>query len=148
MTNPARFDPFREMTRFNPFHSAEDFMQEFSMLPSLRGLEAAPRIRIDVSETDQAYIIKTDIPGAKKDDIQVSIDGGTVSIKAAIKEKKEEEMAGNMMRSERYYGEQDRSFTLPREIDDTKVEARYQDGVLALTLPKKAGSTSKPITIQ
>ncbi|HJV75651.1 MAG TPA: Hsp20 family protein, partial [Noviherbaspirillum sp.] len=80
MANLTRFDPFREMMRLDPFRNADDFLKEFSMLPSLRGMEAEPRIRVDVSETDQAFQIKADIPGVKKEDIKVSIEGGTVSI--------------------------------------------------------------------
>ncbi|MGE5648829.1 Hsp20/alpha crystallin family protein [Noviherbaspirillum sp. UKPF54] len=148
MANLTRFDPFREMMRLDPFRNADDFFKEFSMLPSLRGFEPEPRIRMDVSETEQAYTVKADIPGVKKDDIKISIEGNTVSIRAETKEEKQEKMEGNMMRSERYFGEQYRSFTLPQEVDESKAEAKYQDGVLSLTLPKKAGATSKQITIQ
>lgn len=148
MANLTRFDPFREMMRLDPFRNADDFFKEFSMMPSLRGLDAEPRIRMDISETDQSYMVKADIPGVKKDDIKISIEGNTVSIRAEMKEEKQEKMEGNMMRSERYFGEQYRSFTLPQEVDESKAEARYQDGVLSLTLPKKAGATSKQITIQ
>ena len=149
MANLTRFDPFREMMRLDPFRNADDFFREFSMLPSLRGgMEAEPRIRVDVSETDQAYMIKADIPGVKKEDIKISIEGSTVSIRAETREEKQEKMEGNMMRSERYFGEQYRSFSLPQEVDEGKAEAKYQDGVLSLTLPKKAGATSKQITIQ
>lgn len=148
MANLTRFDPFSEMARFDPFRNVDEFFKEFSMMPSLRGMEAEPRIRMDVSETDQAYQVKADIPGVKKEDIKVSIDGNTVSIRAEMKEEKTEKMPGNMMRSERHYGEQFRSFTLPHEVDESKAEAKYQDGVLSLTLPKKAGTTSKQITIQ
>lgn len=148
MANLTRFDPFREMMRLDPFRNTEDFFKEFSMMPSLRGLEPEPRIRMDVSETEQAYMIKADIPGVKKEDIKIAIEGNTVSIRAEMKEEKEEKSAGNMVRSERYYGEQYRSFALPQEVDEGKAEAKYQDGVLSLTLPKKAGATSKQITIQ
>lgn len=148
MANLTRFDPFSEIARLDPFRNVDDFFKEFSMMPSLRGLEAEPRIRMDVSETDQAYQVKADIPGVKKEDIKVSIDGNTVSIRAEMKEEKTEKMSGNMMRSERHYGEQYRSFTLPHEVDESKAEAKYQDGVLSLTLPKKAGTTSKQISIQ
>lgn len=148
MANLTRFDPLREMTRFDPFRTIDDFFKEFSMMPTLRGLEAEPRIRIDVSETDQSYQIKADIPGVKKEDVKVSIDGNVVSIKAEMKEEKEEQMAGNMVRNERHYGELYRSFTLPQDVDEEKAEAKYQDGVLSLTLPKKAGTASKQITIQ
>lgn len=148
MANLTRFDPFGEIARLDPFRSVDDFFKEFSMMPTLRGLEAEPRIRMDVSETDQAYQVKADIPGVKKEDIKVSIDGNTVSIRAEMKEEKTEKMPGNMMRSERHYGEQYRSFTLPHEVDESKAEAKYQDGVLSLTLPKKAGTAGKQITIQ
>lgn len=148
MANLTRFDPFREMMRLDPFRNADDFFKEFSMMPSLRGMEAEPRIRVDVSETDQAFQIKADIPGVKKEDIKVSIEGGTVSIRAEVKSEKEEKTEGNMVRSERYYGEQFRSFSLPQEVDESKAEARYENGVLNLTLPKKEGSAKKQITIQ
>ena len=148
MANLTRYDPFREMARLDPFRNIDDFLKEFSMMPALRGIETEPRIRVDVAETDQAYQIKADIPGVKKDDVKVSIDGNVISIRAEVKEEKEEKMAGNVMRSERHYGEMYRSFTLPQDVDEDKAEAKYQDGVLSLTLPKKAGGTSKQITIQ
>lgn len=148
MANLTRFDPLREMTRFDPFRSIDDFLREFSMMPTLRGFEPEPRIRIDVSETDQSYQVRADIPGVKKEDVKVSIDGNVVSIRAEMKEEKEEQMAGNMMRSERHYGEMYRSFTLPQDVDEEKAEAKYQDGVLSLTLPKKTGTASKQITVQ
>ncbi|WP_136416478.1 Hsp20/alpha crystallin family protein [Herbaspirillum sp. ST 5-3] len=148
MANLTRFDPFSDMMRFDPFRNMDDFFKEFSMMPSLRGMEAEPRIRMDVSETEQAYQIKADIPGVKKEDIKVAIDGNVVSIRAETKEEKEEKMEGNMVRKERHYGEQYRSFTLPQDVDESKVEAKYQDGVLSLMLPKKAGGTTKQITIQ
>lgn len=146
--NLMRFDPLREIARFDPLRSMDDLLREFSVMPSLRGLEPEPRIRMDVEETDQAYQIKAEIPGVKKEDIKIAIDGNNVSISAEVKEEKEEKSAGNMVRSERYYGQQYRSFNLPQDVDDTKAEAKYQDGVLSLSLPKKAGSGGKQLTIQ
>jgi HSP20 family protein len=146
--NLTRFDPLGDMMRFDPYRNIEDFFKEFSMLPSLRGYEAEHRRRMDMSETDQAYQVKADIPGVKKEDIKISVEGNKVSISAEVKEEKEEKQAGNVVRSERYFGQQYRSFLLPQEVDDAKVEAKYQDGVLSLTLPKKPGSTGKQITIQ
>lgn len=146
--NLTRFDPLREMMRFDPFRNTEDFFREFSMMPSLRGFEAEPRIRLDVSETDQAYQIHAEIPGVKKDDIKIAIDGNKVSISAELKEEKEDKTGANMVRSERYYGQQYRSITLPQDVDDSKAEAKYQDGVLSLSLPKKPGAGAKQISIQ
>ncbi|GAB3549810.1 Hsp20/alpha crystallin family protein [Noviherbaspirillum agri] len=146
--NLTRFDPFKEMMRFDPYRNMEDFFKEFSMMPSLHGYEAEPRIRMDVSETDQAYQVKAEIPGVKKDDIKISVEGNKVSIAAEVKQEKEEKSGGNVVRSERYYGQQYRSFMLPQDVDDAKVEAKYQDGILSLTLPKKPGTAGKQITIQ
>ncbi|HVL75328.1 MAG TPA: Hsp20/alpha crystallin family protein [Noviherbaspirillum sp.] len=145
--NLMRFDPMRELTRFDPFRGMDDMLKEFSLAPSLRGLEPEPRIRLDITESDDAYEVKADVPGVKKEDIKISIEGGTVSIRASAREESERK-EGNMMCSERYYGEQYRSFTLPAEVDDSKAEARYQDGVLHLKLPKKEGRTAKQITVQ
>lgn len=146
--NLTRFDPLGEMMRFDPYRNIEDIFKEFSMMPSLRGYEAEPRIRMDVSETEQAYQVKAEIPGAKKEDIKISVEGNKVSITAEVKQEKEEKANGNVVRSERYYGQQYRSFMLPQDVDDAKVEAKYQDGILSLTLPKKPGTSGKQITIQ
>lgn len=146
--NMMRFDPLRDIARFDPFRNMDDFFREFSVMPSLRGFDPEPRIRLDVEETDQAYQVKAEIPGVKKEDIKIAIDGNKVSISAEVREEKEEKSAGNMVHSERYHGQQYRSFTLPQDVDDTKAEAKYQDGVLSLSLPKKPGSGGKQVAIQ
>ena len=143
----TRYDPFRDLMRADPFRSVEDLMREFSLSPALRSLEAERHIRVDVTETDQAYTVDADIPGMKKEDIKVAIDGNTVSISATMQEEKEQ-ASGNAVYSERYSGTHYRSFVLPQEVDDTKTEAKYQDGVLHLTLPKKPGTARKQITVQ
>lgn len=145
--NLVRFDPISDIARLDPFRSLDDFFRDFRMMPALRGMEAEPRIRIDMSENDQAYLVKAEIPGVKKEDIKVSIDGNQVSLSAEVR-KEEEDTSANMMRSERFYGQQYRSFTLPQEVDDTQAEARYQDGILMLTLPKRPGTGGKQLTIQ
>ncbi len=102
---------------------------------------------MDVTEDDQNYLVKADIPGVTKDDIKVAIDGNQVSVSAEMKEEKEASGAG-MLCKERHYGQQYRSFTLPQDVDDTKAEAKYENGVLQLTLPKKAGTGRKQLAIQ
>ncbi len=149
----TRLSPFSELTRFDPlrmdpFRSFEEAMRDFSLMPSLRGFEAEPSIRLDVQESDQGYQVKADIPGAKKEDIQVSIEGNQVIIRAQSAEEKEEKQEGKLVRRERYVGEQYRSFSLPQEIDDQAAEARYENGVLSLMLPKRAGGTSKALAIK
>jgi len=146
--NLTRFDPFGDIARFEPFRNIDDLFRDFRMMPGMRGMEPEPRIRMDMSETDQVYVVKAEIPGAKKEDIKVAIDGNEVTISAEVQQQKEEKTAGNMLRSERYYGQQYRSFSLPQDVDEEKAEARYQDGVLELTLPKKPGTGGRQLSIQ
>lgn len=145
--NLQRFNPLSDIARFSPFRNLDEFFEDFPMMPSW-GMEAAPRMKMDVEETDQAFNIKAEIPGVKKEDIKIAIEGDRVSIRAEVKKEMEEKKEGNMVRSERYYGQQYRSFTLPQAVDDSKAEAKYQDGILTLTLPKKAGGAAKQLTVQ
>jgi HSP20 family protein len=146
-TNLMRFDPFSDIARLDPFRNIEDIFRDFSMMPVQRGMQTAPQIRMDISETDQAYMIKADIPGVSKEDIKIAIEGNQVSVSAETKEEKDTSTAG-MLRSERYYGQQYRSFSLPQEVDDAAAQAKYENGVLQLTLPKKPGTGAKQLTIQ
>jgi HSP20 family protein len=145
--NIARFDPIRDIARLDPFRNMDEFFRDFSMMPAWRSMENVPSIRMDVSETDQEYMVKADIPGVKKEDINVSVEGNQVTVSAEIKEEKEASGSG-MIRSERHYGQQYRSFTLPQEVDDAKAQAKYENGVLMLTLPKKQGSNRKQLSVQ
>ena len=148
MGNLTRWDPFSEIARFDPFRDMNDYFKGFMLRPVFQGLEAEPEIRIEISESDKAYSVKADIPGVKKEDIQVSIDGNQVSISAEVKHEKEEKEGKKLVRSERYYGKQFRSFSLGGDVDEAKAEAEYSDGVLKLTLPKKPGAEVKKLTIK
>ena len=148
MANLTRWDPFSEMARFDPFRDMNDYFKGFMLRPVFQGLEAEPEIKLEIAEADKAYTVKADVPGVKKDDIQVSIDRNQVSISAEVKREKEEKEGKKLVRSERYYGRQFRSFTLGHDIDEAKAEAEYSDGVLKLTLPKKAGAETKKLTIK
>ena len=98
---------------------------------------------------DSAYTVKADIPGVKKEDIKVRIDGNVVQIDAEVKHEKETKGNGDkVLRSERYYGNMSRTFSLAQDVDDTRAEARYADGVLSLQLPKKKSAESKQLAIQ
>ena len=148
MANITRFDPFNELARFDPFRDMNDFFPGFRLRPVLPDLGVEPQIKLDVSEEDKAYTVKAEIPGVKKEDIQVSIDGNQVSISAEVKQEKEEKEGNKLVRSERYYGKQYRSFSLAQDIDQEKAEAEYHDGVLQLTLPKKNGGEAKKIAVK
>lgn len=138
MSNIVRTDPFDMAFR--------EFFRNM-LRPTRLDLEAAPEIRLDVKEADQAYTIHAEIPGVRKEDIDVSIDGNVVSIRAEVRREKEEKGA-TMLRTERYFGALSRSFTLDCDVDEKTATARYSDGVLELMLPKKAGSVSRRLQIQ
>jgi HSP20 family protein len=107
------------------------------------------KMRIDVAEKDNAYEVKADIPGVKKEDINVRIDGNVVQIDAEVKREKETKGNGDkVLRSERYYGNVSRTFSLADDVDDSKAEARYADGVLTLQLPKKTTAASRKVNVQ
>ena len=140
----ARIDPFR----FDPFRNIEEVMRDFSMMPTLRGFDVEPTIRMDVEETDKEYVVKADMPGMKKEDIQVAIEGNQVTIQSESAEEKEEKHEGKLVRRERHWGQQYRCFSLPQEINDQNAQAHYENGVLMLNLPKKAGGVSKTLAIK
>jgi HSP20 family protein len=105
-------------------------------------------IKVDVIEKDGAFKVHADLPGVKKEDINVRVDGNRVQIDAeARREKDVKEADGKVLRSERCYGTVSRVFTLSQDVDEAKVVAKYENGVLTLDLPKKAGTTSKRIAI-
>ena len=147
MSNLTRFHPFRDLVRTDPLRDVEEFFRDMRMFPAMRGLEAEPRIRMDISETEQAYTLKADIPGVNKEDIKVAVDGNVISISAEIKRETETDGNSKQLGSERYYGLQYRSVTLAQEVDDSQAMATYQNGVLELTLPKKPNSGGKQLTI-
>ena len=149
MANVTRFDPFAELARFNPMRDFEDFFTPRGWRAVMRTLPEAPQIRMDVSEDDKTYRVKAEIPGVKKEDILVAIDGNQVSITAQVRKEEEEKKNETVIRSERYYGENARSFTLMNDIDAAAAEAKYQDGVLQLTLPKKGnGAEARKVEVR
>ena len=147
MSNLTRYDPFQEFSRLSPFHETEGFFNLPWMRKMVRDLPAEPTIRLDVAEDEKAYNVKADIPGVAKDDIEVQVDGPRVSISAEVKREKEEKKGETVVHSERYHGRQFRSFTLGQDIDPAKVQAKFQDGVLTLTLPKAGNGAARRIPV-
>jgi HSP20 family protein len=143
MANVTRFDPFNDLV--------DDFFKGFLVRPlAYEGAraETPPRMKVDVAEKNGAYLVTAELPGVKKQDIQISIDGAQVSLTAEVKREKEASQDERVLHTERVYGKVSRSFTLPQELDDAKAEAKFRDGVLELTLPKKAAAQRKQISIQ
>ncbi|MBI3480977.1 MAG: Hsp20/alpha crystallin family protein [Nitrosomonadales bacterium] len=148
MNKITRFEPFNELARFDPFFNLDDVSNKFMMRPLLRGdTDFEPQIKLDLKEANGNYLVKADIPGVSKDDIHVTIDGNRVSISAELKREKESKDGERVIRSERSYGMASRSFNLADEVDPGKVQAKYKNGVLELTLPKKPGSSRREIAI-
>jgi HSP20 family protein len=137
------------ITRYDPFNDIDDIFKGLFVRPMRFDLEGAPqmKMKIDVTKTDDTYTVRADIPGVKKDDIQVSVDGNEVTISGEVKKETEEKKGEEVLRSERYYGKISRSFTLPHDVDEAKVVAKYADGVLKVTLPMKAQSRTKKIAV-
>ena len=134
------------LTVYDPF--ADVFPQLFrGFVQPVRVPSQAVEIKIDVKETATDYVVQAVIPGVDKDEIQVSIDGNRVAISAEIKRESEQKEGERVLRSERYFGSAARSFALASEVDEDKSGARYENGVLTLTLPKKAAPAAKRLAI-
>lgn len=141
MANISRYDPF-DFT-VEPF---DDLFRGF-FRPVRPVSSEVPQIKMDVKEDDQAYTVHAEVPGVNKEDIQVTIDGNQVALSAEVKRETENKDGEKLLRSERYFGKVYRSFTLANEIDDTAAEAKYNNGVLELRLPKKVTAAAKRLEI-
>ncbi len=139
------------VNRYTPFDDTlDELFRGFFVRPvNFEGHSpAAAQFRVEVAEKDNAYVLRGELPGVKKDDISITIDGDTVAIAAEVKNEKDAKDGERVLRSERHYGKLYRAFTLGQAVDETTAQARYADGVLELTLPKKAAVQAKRISIQ
>ena len=140
MANLTRYDPFGELF--------DDFFNGFLVRPVTDRRDASPRLNVEVAEQNGAFKVLAEIPGVKKDDIQVTIDGDQVSISAEVKQEKDVKEGERVVHSERRYGKVARTFRLGYDVDEAKAQAKYADGVLELVLPKKANAGHRQLTIQ
>jgi len=144
MTRLARYDPFG-LTRMDPFENwVRDFMPS-TFRSGMRTL-SEPTITLEIQELDKAYMVSAELPGVKKEDIDISIVGNQVTLSAEYRHEKMAEEAKEWC-NERWFGKLTRSFMLPLEIDEKGADASYVDGVLHLTLPKKSPSMATKLTI-
>jgi HSP20 family protein len=141
MANLTRYDPFE--TGLEPF---DDLFRGF--FRPVRMDRELPQFKMDVKENDKAYTVHADLPGVKKEDIHVSIEGNTVAISAETRSESEQKEGEKVLKRERSYGKVYRSFSLGSDIDEAAASAKYNDGVLELVLPKKAATQAKRLTIQ
>lgn len=137
------------LKRYDPFGDLDDMFKGFWMRPVRFDVEMPQQlqIKLDVKSSDGAYTVAAELPGVKKEDIKIDIDGNRVTISAEVKKESEEKKGEEVIRSERYYGAISRTFTLDADVDEAKADAKYSDGVLKLTLPKKAAASRKRVTV-
>jgi HSP20 family protein len=143
------------ITRFNPLEDAfENWIRGVPVwLPNPETRAPAPTqfrrdvIRMDVTENDKEYRVSAELPGVKKEDISITINGNEVALSAEVKHEKVAESTETVLRAERYYGKIERAFSLGQEVDEATAEAKYNDGVLELTLPKKAVAAAKRLAV-
>ena len=142
MSNLGLFEPVLS----DPFDS---MFKRFMAPMRLQAESGSLDMRVDVSEKDGLYTVRADLPGVKKEDINVRIDGNIVQIDAEVKKEKDTKGdEGKVLRSERYHGSVSRAFTLAQDLDEAKAVAKFDNGVLTLELPKKATSAAKRLTVQ
>jgi len=141
MANITRYDPFGDLV--------DDLFKGFFVRPvGFDTDEPVRRMKVDVAEQNGEYKVLAELPGVKKDDIKVNIDGDQVSITAETRVERDAKDGERVLHSERYFGKVSRAFRLGQEIDEARASAKYADGVLELTLPKKATAAAKQLTIQ
>ena len=131
----------------------DDFLKDLAPAFYVRplhgdGLPTPAQIKVDVKESDKTYTVQAEVPGVNKDEIHVSLDGNVDTLRAEIKQEDSQGSDEKLLRSERYYGAVSRSFQLPVEIDQTQAKAKYDNGVLTLTLPKKLANGSQRLMIE
>lgn len=138
-------EPFRSLSRLQ-----DDFNRLFEELAETRPRfgfatnEFSPSCEMDEDKSN--YIMKFDMPGVKKEDVKVELDGNVLSVSAERREEKKTESKKSHY-SEISYGSYHRTFTLPSSVDEKKVDAKFDNGVLTLTMPKSETSNLKQIAV-
>jgi HSP20 family protein len=126
----------------------DDLLKGFFVRPMAFENQPQVQVRMDVKEDDGAYVVQAEIPGVKKEEISVTINGNQVAITAEVKREREDKQGEKILRTERYYGKVYRAFSLAQDVDEASAQAKYNEGVLELRLPKKAAVTAKKLSIQ
>ena len=151
----VRWQPRGTMTAWSPFRELEGIRNEMSRMfgwPVRRGeseslFESRWSPAVDIIQEGDRYLVKADLPGMKKDEIEITLNGDTLTISGEKKNAKETK-DDSYYRSERYYGKFSRSLVLPSTVDANKIEAAYKDGVLSVTLPRSEEARPRQIKIQ
>jgi HSP20 family protein len=126
----------------------EDFLTPLGSYAGARDENAITSPRVNLSETDTAYEIEAEMPGVSKEDVKVSVDNRRVTIEGESKRESAQQEGENVVYAERSFRRYARSFTLPAEVEDSRAEAKLENGILRLTLPKKESAQTRKLTIQ
>ena len=148
MNNLKTFEPFADMVRTTPMFDLTSLFDVPRTRLAYPAMRTEPDIRMDVSEDATAYRVRAQIPGVKKEDIHVAVEGNTVSISAEVERREETRKDETLLCSELFQGKAARSFTVMADVDDSKAEAKYENGILELVLPKKLGASMKKLDIK
>ena len=140
------WNPLRSVSRFDPLTDVEDLFRSLGGRSMTSNEQRALDMRLDVNEDEKAYRVSVDMPGVKKEDIDVSVEGNQVTISAEVKREESRENEREVHK-ERFSGKAFRSFTLPGNVKVDECKATYDGGVLSLTLPKMEDSQSRRISI-
>ncbi|MET0764360.1 MAG: Hsp20/alpha crystallin family protein [Blastococcus sp.] len=135
----VRWDPFREL---DELYSRMNHLWESGVATD--GATEGWVPLADIEETDDAYVIEMELPGVKKDDVDIEINGRELTVSGEVKEK---ERAGILRRRTRKVGEFHYAVTLPMEIDAENVKADLDDGILSITVPKSQKAKSRRVTV-
>jgi len=142
----AKWDPFRDVEEmFDRYSRSMDWPFRGGRELAPKGVDWAPRV--DISETDDKFCIKAEIPGIKREDVKINIEDHVLTIHGENKQEKEE-TGEKFHRVERFYGSFRRSFTLPENVDEGKVDAAFKDGLLTLMIPKTEVAKPKAIEVK
>jgi HSP20 family protein len=136
-----------DITRYDPFRELDEMMHGLVFRPVRVPEPRIEQIKVDAAEDDKAYRISAEIPGVRKEDIKVSVVDNEVTISAEVKRQSEKKEGERVVHSERYYGAVSRAFTLPQAVDEEGAQAKYDNGVLTLTLPKRDNSRFRKIIV-
>jgi len=141
MTNLVSYDPFAET-------GLDELFRGFFTPVRFEGARTPVTIKMDVTETEDGYMIHAEMPGVNKEDINVEIEGNQVTITGDMKREWEKKEGDKVLRSERYFGNVYRSFTVPAELNEALCEAKFVNGVLELKLVRKLPVAGKKLPVR
>ena len=148
LNNLKTYEPFADIVRGTPmfdFTGLFDLPRTRYTYPTMRN---EPDIKMDVIEDAAGYRVRAEIPGVKKEDIHVAVEGNTISISAELVRKWETKKDETLLCRELYQGKVARTFTVMSDVDEAKAEAKYENGILELMLPKKLGALTKALEVK